>query len=249
VTLVTSATGAIQAAYSYSAWGVRTQTAGSSSFDSPLGYDGQLQDAASGLIYLRARTYDPATGQFLSVDPMASLTLQPYEYADDSPLGHADLTGLWTFPELEVLFGWAHDLLSETESILDAGAAWVEEHPTEVAGITLGALSLVTGWEALAAPIEIGKITLGATGLGAISVGAGAAGASLDASACLGGSAIACAGLGLNGTGAAFGAGADLLDAGILDGSEALGKALKYGGLGAGVAGWGTDIYGDIRCG
>jgi RHS repeat-associated protein len=39
---------------------------------------GQYTDAESGLIYLRARYYDPVTSQFLTVDPDVSSTMSPY---------------------------------------------------------------------------------------------------------------------------------------------------------------------------
>jgi RHS repeat-associated protein len=45
---------------------------------SPLGYDGQYTSSETGLIYLRARTYDPATAQFLSCDPVEMQTREPY---------------------------------------------------------------------------------------------------------------------------------------------------------------------------
>jgi RHS repeat-associated protein len=59
-----------------------------------MSYDGQYTNADTGLIYLRARVYDPATGQFLSVDPALETTQAPYTYALDSPLGVGDPTGL-----------------------------------------------------------------------------------------------------------------------------------------------------------
>ena len=37
-----------------------------------MGYDSQYTNADTGLIYLRAREYDPATGQFMSVDPKSA---------------------------------------------------------------------------------------------------------------------------------------------------------------------------------
>ena len=61
----------------------------------PLLYAGQYRDAESGLYYLRARYYDPTTGQFLSVDPLLSITGQPYFYAEDDPLNSEDPSGLW----------------------------------------------------------------------------------------------------------------------------------------------------------
>ena len=57
-------------------------------------YDGQYLDAASGLYYLRARWYDPATAQFTSVDPLVAKTLQPYEYAGDDPVNGGDPSGM-----------------------------------------------------------------------------------------------------------------------------------------------------------
>ncbi len=37
----------------------------------------------------------PATAQFLSADPLASLTRAPYNYAQDNPLNYGDPSGLW----------------------------------------------------------------------------------------------------------------------------------------------------------
>jgi hypothetical protein len=47
------------------------------------------------LIYLRARFYDPSTGQFISRDPATTTTRQPYQYVQDSPLIRTDPSGLW----------------------------------------------------------------------------------------------------------------------------------------------------------
>jgi RHS repeat-associated protein len=60
----------------------------------PLGYPGQFTDQENGLLYLRARWYDPTTGQFLTIDPALITTHQPYTYTDDNPLNATDPTGL-----------------------------------------------------------------------------------------------------------------------------------------------------------
>jgi hypothetical protein len=44
------------------------------------------------------RYYDPATGQFLSVDPLVNLTAAPYFYAGDDPVNGTDPSGLYTVP-------------------------------------------------------------------------------------------------------------------------------------------------------
>jgi RHS repeat-associated protein len=60
---------------------------------------GQYTDPTS-LIYLRARMYDPATGQFLTVDPLVDSTHSPYAYVAGNPLNATDPTGLCK------LFSW-----------------------------------------------------------------------------------------------------------------------------------------------
>jgi hypothetical protein len=54
-------------------------------------------DRASGCSF--NRYYDPATGQFLSVDPLVNETGAPYSYAGDDPVDEADPTGLCPAPE------------------------------------------------------------------------------------------------------------------------------------------------------
>ena len=59
-----------------------------------IGYSGNWTDSTTKLVYLRARDYDPKTGQFLQVDPAVDLTRQPYAYAHNDPLARTDPTGL-----------------------------------------------------------------------------------------------------------------------------------------------------------
>jgi RHS repeat-associated protein len=40
----------------------------------------------AGQLYLRARSYEPATAQFLSRDPLTAVTGEPYAYAGDNPI-------------------------------------------------------------------------------------------------------------------------------------------------------------------
>jgi RHS repeat-associated protein len=89
--LFTSTTGTVEGTSTYNAYGNTTATKGTAT--TPLGYDSQYTDTDTGLIYLRARAYDPTTAQFLSVDPLATLTRTPYTYAADNPLNYTDPTG------------------------------------------------------------------------------------------------------------------------------------------------------------
>jgi RHS repeat-associated protein len=91
--LLTGSTGTVTGSTTFDAYGNKTGSTGTST--TPLGYDGQYTSADTGLIYMRARTYDPATAQFLSVDPIAVITRAPYVYSYDDPLTYTDPLGLW----------------------------------------------------------------------------------------------------------------------------------------------------------
>jgi RHS repeat-associated protein len=61
-----------------------------------IGFAGQYRmNTGKQLIYMRARTYDPETAQFLTVDPVAGTSSgETYVYAGGNPLNLADPTGL-----------------------------------------------------------------------------------------------------------------------------------------------------------
>ncbi len=94
--LITGESGKTEATATYGAYGELTGSTGTAT--TPLGYDGQLTSSETGLIYLRAREYDPKTAQFLSVDPAVSVTRSPYNYAGDNPVNRVDLSGLEAIP-------------------------------------------------------------------------------------------------------------------------------------------------------
>jgi RHS repeat-associated protein len=96
--LITGETGSVEGKCSYSPYGTPTCEG---SATSPLGYDGEYTNSDTGLQYLRARSYDPSTGQFTSSDPIAPLTGEPYSFAGDSPLMYSDPLGLDFGDELE----------------------------------------------------------------------------------------------------------------------------------------------------
>ena len=88
--LITNTSGAVVATKSYDPYGNIVASTGTAA--STFGYTGEYTDP-SGLIYLRARYYDPGTGQFLSRDPAVALTQQPYSYVNDDPVNLTDATG------------------------------------------------------------------------------------------------------------------------------------------------------------
>jgi RHS repeat-associated protein len=94
--LLTGSAGTVTGSTTFDAYGNKTGSTGSAT--TPFGYDAQYTSTDTGLIYLRARTYDPVTAQFLTVDRLASLTRAPYAYGGDDPLNLGDPTGYEALP-------------------------------------------------------------------------------------------------------------------------------------------------------
>jgi RHS repeat-associated protein len=93
--LLTGTTGKTEAVFTYNPYGTLNKAEGKTEA-TPLLYDAQYttnSDTGAELIYLRARTYDPNTAEFLSVDPVLETTGEPYIYTKDNPENHSDVTG------------------------------------------------------------------------------------------------------------------------------------------------------------
>jgi RHS repeat-associated protein len=86
-----NSSGSLTGTTSYDAWG-NPETTGGLTTVTPFGFAGAYTDP-TGLLYLINRYYDPATGQFLSVDPDVEQTQTPYAYAAGNPVGVADPAG------------------------------------------------------------------------------------------------------------------------------------------------------------
>jgi RHS repeat-associated protein len=83
--------GAVVATFTYGPYGALKKATGS--VRTPLGYGQGYTDEATGLIYLVHRYYDPASGQFMTVDPALSTTEAPYVYAGGDPVNLTDPSG------------------------------------------------------------------------------------------------------------------------------------------------------------
>lgn len=245
--LLTDEGGAVVGSYTADAYGNPVSSSGTSS--TPLLYAGQYRDAESGFYYLRARYYDPSTAQFISRDPLASLTKTPYAYTNDNPLNETDPTGLcgWTDPFgciSDAAGAVANQATSWAGDIKDAGTQaknWVADHHEGIltgVGIAAGVVSAATGVGALVdAEVLGGEAVLSAT-----SVGAGLVAGGLDGPGCLQGDKVACVGMGLGLAGGfsgapdllggLFGVAEDTLPYAILKGVSAFGLNLGFAGTG-----------------
>jgi RHS repeat-associated protein len=120
----------------------------------PFGFAGEYRDNESGLIYLRARYYDPDTAQFISPDPLNAVTQDAYGYARGNPVSLTDPTGLdWYNP-----FSWSEKSWDRADSVGKTVGI--------VAAVAATGL-LVVGTGGAAAPV-LGLVASGAT---AISLG------------------------------------------------------------------------------
>lgn len=204
--------------------------------------------SASGL----ARYYDPATAQFLTVDPKVATTLSPYGYVQGDPLNSSDPTGLDNCG----LFAFFCDAVSTAaQHVAGAVGTLCVRNPfggnnnnggcgttlstsqgVTAIGITLGAASAVTGVGALVDAEALG----GSAVLGGLSVGTGLGAGSLDLPGCLQGNKAACVGafLGLAGAsagapellGGLFGLGEETMLAAVLGGLSAFGVSVGIAG-------------------
>ena len=57
-------------------------------------FNGKELDAATGMYYYGARYYDPRISIFISVDPLAEQTFEPYSYVGNNPIMFTDPTGM-----------------------------------------------------------------------------------------------------------------------------------------------------------
>ena len=139
-----------------------------------INYDRTTTPASDGSI---DSYYDPATGQFISSDPLVNITGQPYAYVGDDPVNNVDPSGL---------FCWG--LCSISNAWNDTGGKvvhYVAKHKAAIAEIAVGT--------AVAAGVVAATV---ATGGLADAVAIGAAGAASEvAEATAGGAAVGLFGL------------------------------------------------------
>lgn len=88
--------GAVVATLAWDAYGLPTRSTGNAT--TRLGFQGHWTDPGTGLQYLQVRVYDPATGQFLTIDPAVTSTHHAYAFGAGDPLVFSDPTGTDPIP-------------------------------------------------------------------------------------------------------------------------------------------------------
>lgn len=103
VAALTDATGEAVASWTTDTWGNHEPSPSNAGELGGLrhGFTGHVSDGATGLVYMRARYYDPEAGIFLTEDRLSGRLEDPrsqhrYLYAHGDPVGNVDPTGLET---------------------------------------------------------------------------------------------------------------------------------------------------------
>ena len=90
--ILTNSSGEVTGTYRYGPNGALWKQTGTGT---QMGFAGQFRMGSENqLIYLRARTYDPVTAQFLTPDPLAAISGETYAYAAANPVNAVDPLGL-----------------------------------------------------------------------------------------------------------------------------------------------------------
>lgn len=110
VRFVVNASGQFVAKYAYDPFGNVRRKDGTAT--SPVTFAAEQSDAETGLTFLRARYYDPATGRFISRDPLVGplglpVSQNPYAYALGNPVNVRDPSGEMFFAPLLYYGGMA----------------------------------------------------------------------------------------------------------------------------------------------
>lgn len=169
--LITDAAGAVAGTTTFDSFGTRTAHTGLA--DSAFGFTGNWSDPTTGLLYLRARDYDPVTGQFLSVDPAVERTRQPYAYTGNNPVLLTDPTGLDAWSDfgaelgafgLGALDGVTMGLSSAVLSAVDPGyECFIQQHNTafqvgSVAAQVVSAAVMIVGTAGAGTGLVVGMV-------------------------------------------------------------------------------------------
>jgi len=144
VRLLTDAAGAVANAYDYDAFG-NLEAASFETVANPYAFTARERDAESGLMFYRARYYDPNIGRFISEDPMGfeAEDLNLYRYVFNIPVMGVDPTGENFIGDAFLRIKTAVTSLKEARalgSVVGTAAALIISHAVDNICSDLGAL-------------------------------------------------------------------------------------------------------------
>lgn len=137
VRAVTDTVPATGATYTYEAFGAPRTSPTNQTISNPVTFAGEYQDPTTGLYNLRARDYDPTSGRFTALDPIAQDIHDPYiaayVYANNQPTLLVDPSGLCAIYDAPCM---AKEAMEKAKQLGQAGVNYV-------AGAGAGALDLL----------------------------------------------------------------------------------------------------------
>jgi len=132
--VATDSTGSVIWRESYRPYGERLTNDPASSVND-IWFTSRRQDAASGLVYMGARYYDPVIGRFLTVDSRgfsegSTHSFNRYAYANNNPLKYVDPDGRWA----QILVRLEYGAVVSAATRLGAGVvgSWIGERAWNV---------------------------------------------------------------------------------------------------------------------
>ncbi len=170
--LLTDSSGSVVGTQEYDAFGVTRSQSGT---QLPFTYTGEQVDPESGLVYLRNRYLDPATGRFMTPDPLSFLGsgVNLYAYVGGDPINSIDPSGAFSIKEtlhtaLHIAGSPLVQLAADTiATVANGGAAIVTDVSAGVGCAAFGAAGCALGYGA--GRVEAASLTFVATGASLVS--------------------------------------------------------------------------------
>jgi RHS repeat-associated protein len=137
-----------------------------------FGFTGEQEDS-NGLIFLRARYYDPKQGRFLQQDPekgypTQALSFNPWLYVFANPINHQDPSGICLDEDLDGKCDPVPippDIQSYNEKVPPSGITWIpgsDPLSRGAGGIPYGVnqaqFTIKAGWTGLCGPVSVAAI-------------------------------------------------------------------------------------------
>jgi RHS repeat-associated protein len=172
VTAITGGAGELLTSTTYEPFGaLRSTTAGQAlPADVPIGFAGGYLDPTTGLYHLGARDYDPQTGRFTRIDPIAQAVEDPYVaayvYANNQPTLLTDPTGLCPWCVLAGVGAVVGGVVSGSVYALTTDEfSWRQLGGAVAGGAVAGAVTAVAGPVGGTVALKVGATSTGGVAL------------------------------------------------------------------------------------
>lgn len=133
----TSAATSTTSQYEYTEYGAPRHNNTTPSRYGWLGGKQRSSDALGGVVLMGARLYNPSSGRFLSVDPVAGGSANDYDYTNQDPVNNFDLDGRRLDPSESHQYLHSRDPGNPPHYWYQSVATWVGHHKMDIAGVAL----------------------------------------------------------------------------------------------------------------